>query len=188
MMPTAQTGSAANARAAARLDSAALAAVAVILIGWFAMSTLVTDFAGLRQGFHFYEMWALVRNPARLFTGIGDDRLRLVLFAVLCFAALVGVFASYRYPQRAALLAYLVPLALMIVSGVLLYARASSDYLADDGRYGALGSQLMHWANNAANSLGHAAARRVRIGLGAYVSFAACLFLAARGLVKYRSA
>ncbi|HTT01738.1 MAG TPA: hypothetical protein VMG11_06560 [Steroidobacteraceae bacterium] len=188
MMPTAQTGSAATARAGARLDTAALVAVAVILIGWFALSTLVTEFAGFRQGFPFYEMWALVKNPARLFTGIGADHLQLAVFGLLCIGALVGVFAPYRYPQRAAVLAYLIPLALMIACGILLYARASSDYLADDGRYGSLGSQVVHWANSAANRLGHAAARRVSIGLGGYLSFAASLFLAARGVLKYRRA
>jgi len=188
MISAVERGEPSRVRAPAQVDAVAVAATVFVLIGWFAMSSFVTEFGGLRQSFHFYQVWALVQNPAHLLTGLVDaDRLRVVIFALVCIAAPMSVLVPYRFPQKAAWLAYVAPLVLMAVCGTLLYTKASADYVPDDGRYGALGSQLIHWANSAANSMGRAVARHISVGLGAYVSFIASAFLAVRGVLKFRA-
>lgn len=169
-------------------DVVALGAAACILIGWFGMSTLVTELAGLHLRFHFYDLWSVVANPTRLLTGLGEgDSVRGFLFGVLCLAVGLAVLAPYRLPQRGAWLLYLAPLALMLVCGALLYERTATELFADSGRYGAIESQLVTFANKVADSMSRSLAQHVTLGLGAYVSFAASLVLAARGVARFRA-
>ena len=170
------------------LDAAALAALIVLVLGWFWMTTLVTQFGDLQLRFHFYQLWSVLENPTRLLSGSGDgDTLTTVLFGGVCLLAALAVFLPYRVPQRSAWLASLAPLALMLVCAVLLHQRTSGDVLVDTGRQGNLGSAAIAFANQLAGRLTQAAATHIRLGLGAYVSFAASAVLAWRGLVQYRA-
>lgn len=170
------------------VDVVALAAVVVLIIGWFGMSTLVTELAGVRQRFHFYNMWSVLAHPARLLTGLsGGDAARGLAFGVVCIAAALVVLVPYRFKQRSAWLAYLIPLALMILCGVALYEKTSGDYFADSGAYGSIGSELVALANRVANRMSDSIARHISIGLGGYVSFAASVVLAVRGVARFRS-
>ena len=74
----------------------------------------------------------------------------------------------------------------MMVGGALLYERTSGDLIVDSGRHG-LESQLIGFANTVANRTSASVAHHITLGLGAYVSFAASLALAARGLVRFRA-
>ncbi|HTW37772.1 MAG TPA: hypothetical protein VMD49_04310 [Steroidobacteraceae bacterium] len=169
-------------------DVVALGAAACILIGWFGMSTLVTELAGVHLTFHFYNMWSVVANPTRLLTGLGDgDSVRGLLFGVLCLAIGLTVFVPYRLRQRGAWLLYLAPLALMLACGALLYERTATELFADTGRYGAIESQFVTFANKIADSMSRSLAQHITLGLGAYVSFAASLVLAARGVARFRA-
>ncbi len=170
------------------VDVVAVTATVVIVIGWFAMNTLVTELAGIHQRFHFYNMWSVLQNPARLLTGLSDgDTARGFAFGVVCIAAALSVLVPYRLKQRSAWLAYLIPLALMILCGTLLYAKTSGDYISDSGTHGAIGSALVAFANRVANRMSESVAEHISIGLGAYVSLLASAVLAARGIVRYRS-
>jgi hypothetical protein len=169
-------------------DVVAFAAAACILIGWFAMTTLLTELAGVELRFHFYNLWSVVANPSRLVTGLGDgDTGRGFIFGSLCLAVALSVFVPYRVQQRGAWLVYLAPLVLMLVCGVLLYEKSSADLFVDTGRYGAIESQLVSLANKVTNRMSQSMAQHITIGLGAYLSFAASLVLAARGLARFRA-
>jgi hypothetical protein len=169
-------------------DVVALGAAACILIGWFAMSTLVTEVAGVELRFHFYNLWSVLENPSRLLTGLaGGDSLRGFVFGLLCLAVGLTVFVPYRLKPRGAWLIYLAPLALMLVCGALLYERTSSELFADSGRYGAIESQLVAFANKVADRMSESLAQHITLGFGAYLSFAASLVLAARGIARFRA-
>jgi hypothetical protein len=169
------------------LDVVAFAAAALIVIGWFAMSTLVTQFPGLDLRFRFYNMGSVLANPSRLVTGLSDgDGVRGFLFGALCLAVALSVIVPYRLKQRGAWLMQLAPLALMIVCGALLYEKTSGDLLASSGR-SPFESQVIAFANKLANRMSDSVAQHITIGLGAYVSFAASLVLAVRGLVRFRA-
>jgi hypothetical protein len=169
------------------LDWVALAAAAVIVIGWFGLSTFVTQFPGVALRFRFYHLWSVLGNPSRLVTGLGDaDSVRGFLFGGLCLVVALTVIVPYLVKQRGAWLAYLAPLALMVICGALLYAKTAGNLLADPGRSG-LQSQVIAFANKLANRMSDSVAQHITIGLGAYVSFAASLFLAARGLLRFRA-
>jgi hypothetical protein len=174
--------------AAPRADLVAIGAVVCIMIGWFVLETLDTEMAGIRLGFHFYDMWSVLARPTRLLTGLTDgDRAQGVLFGALCVAALAGVFV-WRAPTGNRLrVAYFAPLVLMLVCGALLYAKTSGDFFAQANQSDAIGAQLVAFANTVAHRLSGAASRHISVGLGAYLAFAASVVLAARGIARARA-
>jgi hypothetical protein len=123
----------------------------------------------------------------RLATGLtAADHAASWAFGVVCVATLFAVFIPLRIRQRPSWLAYAAPLALMLACAATLYFATSSEALSDDGRFGATGSHLIQFANSLANRASDSFARHVSLGLGAYLSCAASLFLAWKGFIRYR--
>jgi hypothetical protein len=171
-----------------RVDAVALGAVLCIGIGWFVLGTLETEVAGFRLSFHFYDMWTVLAHPSRLLTGLSDgDRVRGVLFGVVCLAVLAGAFVPRAGSGSRLRVACLAPLALMLICGALLYEKTSGDLLAQGSEPDGVGAHLIAFANTVAQRLSGAASRRISLGLGAYLAFAASVVLAARGLARARA-
>jgi hypothetical protein len=171
------------------VDSTVLIAAACLVLGWFFMNTLVTEVGALRLTFHFYNTLTLIGNPARILTGIPSGHgAESFFFGLVCLAAVAAVFAPYASRNRSAWLACLAPCVLMIACGLWLYLKSSQDVIADSGRYGELGSQVIQFANKLTNRVGDMAAQRVSIGMGAYVAFVASALLAVRGILRFRAA
>ena len=174
--------------AGASLGATELAAVACIALGWFGLATLVTDYGAFSVRFHFYNAWTLLASPARLLTGMqSGDGAQSCAFGLLCVLALLGVLLPLRNAQRTAWLAYLAPLALMLVCGLVLYHEGTLERFADSGRYGALESQTVRLANLLNDRMAGAVARRISLGAGAYLAFVGSLLLAVRGVQRYRA-
>ncbi len=76
----------------------------------------------------------------------------------------------------------------MALSGAILYHGFSQPLVTDNGLLGATGARLSHQANDLADKLGSVIARRIHVGLGAYVAVAASVFLAVKGLQGYQRA
>ncbi len=165
------------------IDAVAAVAAISIGLGWFVLSTFVTEVGNLSLRFHFYDLWGVLHAPSRLITGLTDgDRLRGVLFGAVCLAVLVWAILPRERSSLQARLAALAPLVLMIVGGALLYREASTDFFADTSPPGSIGSHLTALANAVASRLSTTVSRHVTLGLGAYVSLVASVVLAARGL------
>jgi hypothetical protein len=171
------------------VDSVVLIAAACLLLGWFFLNTLVTEVGPQRLTFRFYNMLSLIGNPARIITGIPEGHgLESFFFGLVCLAAASAIFAPYLSSRRAAWLACVIPLALMIACGLWLYLKSSQDVIADTDRYGQLGSQVIQFANQLTNRLGAVVARRVSVGMGGYVAFVASALLALRGVLRFKNA
>lgn len=174
--------------ALARVDAIAIGAAVCILIGWFVLNTVDTEFAGVRLGFHFYNMWSVLAHPSRLLTGLADgDGIRSVLFGVICLAVLAVAVVPQTRPTRRPPFAHLAPLVLMVLCGALLYEKTSGEFLAQTNETNALGAHLIAFANTVAHRLSAAATRHISLGLGAYVAFAASIVLAVRGFPRARA-
>jgi hypothetical protein len=114
--PSSGTAGGAPAGASVSLGPLELVAVASIVLGWFGLATLVTDYGAFTMRFHFYNAWTLLASPTRLLTGMqSGDGAQSFAFGLLCVVALLGVLLPLRLGQRNAWLAYLAPLALMLV-------------------------------------------------------------------------
>jgi len=175
-------------QAAGRLDGITWLALACIAAGWFYLDTLVVSAGPWRRAVHFYDLAAIIANPMQLFLGINHAHLpEVIIFTLVCLGVLATPLAPYLSRVREAWLAYLVPLALMLICGGWLYARTSGDFFSTAADTGALTSDVVRFANDLFQRGTQPIARRVSIGAGSYVSIIGCLFLAYYGLRRYRS-
>jgi hypothetical protein len=175
-------------RAAGRLDALTWLALICIVIGWFLLDTLVVTAGPARHAVRFYEIAALIHNPMQLFVGIqGSHVLEVIVFALVCVAALATPLAPYLRNARAAWLAYLVPLLLMLVCGAWLYARTSGDFVDTPADAGALASDVLRFANDLLHRGSAPIVRHVSVGAGSYLALIGCLFLAFNGMRHYRA-
>jgi hypothetical protein len=174
-------------RAVGRLDPLTWLALVCIIAGWFFLDTLVVSAGPWRRAVHFYELAAIIANPMRLFLGIDRAQLPAVIaFTLLCLGALCLPLAPFLSRIREAWLAYLVPLALMLICGAWLYARTSGDFFNTAADSGSLTSDVVRFANDLFHRASQPVARRVSIGAGSYVALIGCLFLTWYGIRRYR--
>jgi hypothetical protein len=174
------------AYAVSRLEPLTWLALICIVAGWFFLDTLVVTAGPWRRAVHFYEVAAIVANPMRLFVGINQEQLpAIIAFGVLCLGVLCTPLTPFLTRVRAAWLAYVTPLALMLVCGAWLYARTSGDFFTTAADTGTLTSDVVRFANDLFHRATQPVARRVSIGAGSYVAVIGCLFLAYYGIRRY---
>jgi hypothetical protein len=173
-----------------RLDWTVLLGVAGVVIGWFFLSSLITDLGALQLQFYFYNVLTLMHAPARITLGPYGDGATLDawLFGTVCVAAVLAALAPVVSRRKIAWLGCLAPFALMALTGIILYHALSQDLIDNNGMLGDTGLRLSRFANELANKVSGAITRRVHVGLGGYLSMAASAYLAYKGLRGYQRA
>ncbi len=166
-----------------RLQAGALpwpfwAAVAVVFVGWFPCDSLVTTVGALRLHFHFFDLASLIARPARIITGVNRGDALTLPFGILCLAALAATLAPLAFRHRAAQFGPCAPLALMVVTGTILYAASWHVRFTATGDAGPMAAALADFGNYIANRASVLVARRVSLGLGVWLSAAGALYLA----------
>jgi hypothetical protein len=160
-----------------------LAAVVLVFVGWFLLDTLSTSIGVIGLDFQFFDMAAIIDQPARLFTGIGSNAgLLTIPFGVLSLAVLAATLAPYVSGSRLARLARIAPLLLMLVCGGILYHETSQDTFTAAQNAGDVTNALVNLANVMARHSVGVAARHIGIGAGAWVAALGALYLAYTGL------
>jgi hypothetical protein len=156
-------------RALATLEVSSRLAVAAILIGWFVIDYLMVSLGSLHHGVRFFDMSAMIADPARLFLGV-DSSMQRLMFSLICLGCLAAPLAAPQLIRnRVAWLAYLAPLALVVLCAALLYARTSAEFFADDiARHG-----------------GGLAAQHISLGAGGYLALIGSLFLGIQGVRRF---
>jgi hypothetical protein len=176
-------------RTDANLDIAGLMALAVVALGWFAMSTLVVDFGLWQRAIRFYEVWAVIQDPAGELTGARNAHVLTTLaFGVVCACALIVPLVCMWNRQPAALLTYLIPFIVTAVSGAVLYAQGSMNTVVANSDAHSTSAYLAHIAQAAIGRASTAVATRIAVGAGAYLAVLGSSFLLLRGLIRYRNA
>jgi len=160
-----------------------LAAVVLIFAGWFLLNTLTTTIGAIGLEFQFFDMAAIIDQPARLFTGVGSNAGFLTIpFGVLSLAVLAVTLAPYVSGSRLARLARIAPLLLMLLCGGILYHETSQDTFSAVQNAGDVTTALVNLANVMARHSVGVAARHIGIGVGAWVAAVGALYLAYTGL------
>lgn len=152
----------------ATLEASGSLAVAGILIGWFFIDDLVVSLGSLHHGVRFFDMSAMIADPARLFLGV-DSSMHRLLFGLICLACLAAPLAAPQLIRnRVAWLAHLAPLALVVLCTALLYSRTSAEFFADDvARHGGLAGQY------------------ISLGAGGYLALIGSLLLGIQGVRRF---
>jgi hypothetical protein len=172
-------------RATGQLETASKFALLCIFLGWFMIDTLVVTLGSLQHGVRFFDISAVIADPTRLFFGIQAPFHR-ILFGLVCIVCLAAPALPYLRRERAAWLGYLAPLILMLICGVLLYSRTSSEFFGTPSDASGVGSDLIRFANKFARQGTGLVSRHISIGMGGYLAFVASLVLALRGMRHYR--
>ena len=160
-----------------------LAAVVLVFVGWFLLNTLTTTIGAIELDFQFFDMAAIIAQPARLFTGVGSNAGWLTIpFGVLSLAILAATLAPYVSGNRLARLTRIAPLLLMIVCGAILYHETSQDTFTVAQNAGDVTNALVNLANVMARHSVGVVARHIGVGAGAWVAALGALYLAYTGL------
>jgi hypothetical protein len=174
-------------RAVAVLDASTKLSMLCIVFGWFFLNTLVVSLGVLEHGVRFFDMGAIMVDPTRLFFGV-DTAVQRLLFGLICLACALAPVAPRLVPKPWAWLAYLAPLALMLVCGVVLYSRTSGEFFAAPSDAKSVSGNLVHFANNLVHQGSGLISRHISVGAGAYLALIGSVVLAVQGIrgVRHR--
>ncbi len=169
------------ARAVGETDASTKLAVICVVFGWFFMNTLIVSLGSLDHGVRFFDMGAILANPMRLFFGV-DAPLQRGSFGLICLLCAAAPLAPFIWPARSAWLAYLAPLALMLLCAVILYSRTSGEYFVAPSHAGADGNSVIRFANDFVHRGRGLVSRHVAVGAGGYLALIGSAVLAVQGI------
>lgn len=172
-------------QAMARLDRSSKLAMMSVVVGWFVMNTLDVTLGLLHHGVRFFDIGAVIGDPMRLFFGV-DTLLPRIGFGLVCLVCVGAPLASEMVEKKWAWLGYLAPLALILGSGALLYARTSGPLLRPPEDATSLNGSLIHLANDLVQHGSVFVSRRISLGGGVYLALIGSAVLAARGIRRFR--
>jgi hypothetical protein len=174
-------------RAIAELDTSTKLAMVCIVFGWFFMNTLVVSLGSLQHGVRFFDVGAVIADPTRLFFGV-DTSFQRIFFGLICIVGVLAPLAPHMVRKRSAWLAYLAPLALLVVCGVILYSRTSGDFFTAPSDANAINGGLMRFANDLVRKGSGLVSRHVSVGAGGYLALIGSVVLALQGVRRFRRA
>jgi hypothetical protein len=173
------------ASAATQIEIAARVAMVCIFVSWFFLDTLVGTLGSLRHGIRFFDVSAVIADPSRMFFGFSGWAHRAG-FGLLCLVCLFAPLLPHLRRERLWWLAYLAPVALMAICGVLLLWRTSGQFIAAPNDAGHIAGTVSQFADDLVNHGRTLMTRHVSIGVGGYLGFVSSLVLALRGVRHIR--
>jgi len=168
----------------AQVDSFAKFAMLCVLGGWFFMNTLIVRLGSLQHGVRFFDMWAVISDPARLFFGV-DTAIQRIFFGLICLCCLAAPLVSHLLKWRIAWVAYWAPLLLMVACALLLRSRASAEFLASSTDPRLVSGSFIRFADELARQ-GGLVSRHITVAAGGYIAFSGGVVLAVTGLHRRR--
>ena len=170
-----------------RVDPLVMIGLAGIFLGWFVLDLVEIRMGPVRHTLKFFEMLAAIIDPTRVLMGLDSGHmLSSIVFGLVCALLLLACHVGSLPPRRLRPMLVCAPLALMLMTALLLYLRMPGDLFADPGRGAPILSDLVRLANDVFNR-GAAAITRASAGPGLWVSGAGCALLAWNGCREKRS-
>jgi hypothetical protein len=167
--------------AASQIELASKIAMVCVFFGWFLVDTLVVTLGTLQHGVRFFDMSAVIADPSRMFFGL-QGSVHRIFFVPLCIICIFGPLLPHFRRSRVLWLGYIVPLALMLICGAVLFLRTSGEFIAVPSNAGRIGGNLIQFANDLVHHGGDLVARHVAIGVGGYLALAASIVLGLQGV------
>jgi hypothetical protein len=166
-------GGALASSAVARFGMPTLAATGLLIVGWFFLSTISINAGFLgKMDFTFWRVLSFV-NAKNAFEALGTlkDGGSAGFYGLLALIALAGPFLATFWKDRRAVLGGLLPLLFMLLVALLVRSAVSSATAgAPAEMMDAARSEMM---------------KQVSIGMGAYVSLLAAIYLAFISVKKF---
>lgn len=169
-------------------DWPTLIAIAGVCVGWFVLDAVALRLGHFINSFRFYDLAALIYRPSRLITGSSASDWPLTIpFVAACVAAIAATLAPRFSRERSAWYGLCAPLALMVLSCVVLYVNvAKAPIVAMSGS-----DEFARTVNDLAAKITHRAsdvlAHHLTASAGLWVSAIAAVYLAVTGVRRARA-
>lgn len=159
-----------------------LVAIGLLIVGWFFLATITVDAAMFgKLEFTFWQVLGYLNSSNVLQAlGAGGKSPSTGLYGFLAIAAIASPFLSHVWKDKRAHLGGLLPLVFMVVVGFMVQNALDSAFGANTTAQGAI-AQMQREAQAEAM-------KAISIGMGAYVSIVASLYLAGVGVKKFLAA
>lgn len=185
-----QKGSATFDDLSARVGKPALVATGSLFIAWFFLNTIsiqVTE--SMKYGVTFWKILGIVNSSgglSALQNGGGGDT---GFYGFLGCIALAGPFLSQFWKDSRAHLGNCLPLLLMLFVVASVYI-SIQDGMNSAGNMGAMfgGADAGKFAQNMVDEMMRSVLKALHLGIGAYISIAASVYLSFIGIRKYFAA
>lgn len=174
----------------ARFGVPTLTAMAALVVGWFFLNTVAIQLSSAYGvGLSFWKILAVVNSPAGLMSSLGGVSGGSGIYGFLCVVALVAPLTPQVWKDKRAHLGGVLPLAFMLLVAIMIYMGISDGMKQAQGIASAFGgAQAARMADSVGSEMMREAMRAISIGIGGYLSLAASLYLAGRGVIKFLAA
>lgn len=166
----------------AKMGYANLAALGLLVIGWFflnAVSIQVTT--GMNTGLSFYDILRALHSLDSAYALGSIQQASAGIYGLLCYLTLALSIAPFFVASKRLWLGLASPLALFLAMFAGLYWKVSSAVSALAGT----GDEASRVAGSMVREMAGEMLKALSLGAGFYVSLAAALFLAFRGVTRY---
>jgi uncharacterized protein YuzE len=167
-----------------------LVATATLVVGWFFLNMInVQVMEGMKTGATFWQALSILNSPMGILAALGGTAGSTGAYGFFAIAALLGPFLHFVWKDPRAHLGGALPLLFMLLIGLMIYMGISDSVKQSQAAAGAFGGrEVQQFAAKMAAEMTKEAMKAISIGLGAYLSAAASLYLAAKGGMKYLAA
>lgn len=169
-----------------------LIAFVALVLGWFVLSTINIDLSGVYGtkksiSFTFWQMLGIVNNAdsSRSLLVADITGASKGFYAVLCIAALAGPFLFIFWKDPLAHLGNCLALVLILIAIGSIYTGYTSQINAGKEAIGAFGGAYAQNIAGMADKLLEQAMKVISVGMGAYLSVIASVYLAFVGIKNY---
>lgn len=168
-----------------RIGKPVLAAMLVVIVSWLWLPAInVTIMAGMKQSATLFDLLRLANSGASL-QNFGQSGGSSGLYGFICFLAMFAPLLPTFLKHKHARLGYFGPLAFLALTGLMIYMQMRSMTSAARDSMRALGGSRM---DEMADAMMQQVSNALSIGFGTYLSLAAALYLAWRGIDALRKA
>ncbi|WP_300750843.1 hypothetical protein [Janthinobacterium sp.] len=174
----------------ARLGVPMLVSLGLLVIGWFFLNAIsVRVSSNFNPGLSFWKLLALLNSPSGLLQSFGNTSGSSGIYGFLAIVCLAGPLLPHVWKDKRAHLGGLLPLLFMLLVVGLIYSGISNGISEAQGAASQFGgAEAARMMAEMSSGMAREALRAISIGLGAYLSLAASLYLAGRGTIKFLAA
>jgi len=175
----------------ARFGVELLAAMALLLLGWFVLNTISIQLSSSYGiGISFWQTLAVINSPSGVMNAFGAGGGNGGgIYSALALLALAGPLAPFFWKDPRAHLGGVLPLLCMALVAAMIYSGIQDGIKQAQiaaSSFGGLQAQQMI-ADMTAGMVAQAI-KAISIGAGGYLSLIASLYLAAKGVIKFLAA
>jgi hypothetical protein len=182
--PVVRAGLSALKSAVATVGSVNLVTLAVLMTGWFGFNTVsIRLTSATTTGLTFYDLLCAIHSLDSIYALADIKQGGAGLYGSIAYLTLAACVAPSFYPRKSLWLGLAAPLAYMCAVFAGVYWKISSTIASMTSAVGS--DAFAHMANGFASEMAGELLKAISFGAGAYVSFAAALFLAYRGISRY---